>query len=94
MIIEVALMGLCAVFAGGLWAIWARMGQLSDRLDGGMGRLDGRMDRLEARIDRLEARIDGVEERINQRINVLSERVARIEGMLTAALPTPEPSPH
>ena len=94
MIIEVALVGLCAIFAGGLWAIWARVGQLGDRLDGRIDRLDGRFDRLDGRIDRLEGRIDGLEERINQRINVLAERVARIEGMLTAVLPTPEPSPH
>ncbi len=80
MAIEIALMGLCAVFAGGLWAIWAWMGQLGTRLD--------------SRIDRLDGHIDGLEERMSQRINVLSERVARIEGMLTAVLPTPEPSGH
>ena len=85
MIVEAALIGLCAVFAAGLWAIWARMGQLGARLDG--------------RIDGLAGRIDGLEERMNQRIddlserfNDLSERVARMEGMLTALLPAPEPS--
>ena len=76
MLVEVALVGLCAVFAGGLWAIWARMGRLDDRFA------------------KLGARIDELDTRLSKRINLLSERVARIEGMLTALLPSPEPSPH
>ena len=80
MLLEVAIVGLCAVFAGGLWAIWARMGRMAERLDN--------------RIDSLGARVDSLDERISGRINVLSERVARIEGMLTALLPSPEPSPN
>ena len=83
MLVEVALVGLCAVFAGGLWAIWARM-----------GRLDARIDSLDGRFARLDTRIDDLDTRLGKRINLLSERVARIEGMLTALLPSPEPSPH
>ena len=90
MLIEVALVGLCAVFAGGLWAIWARMGRLDARIDN----LDGRFANLDARIARLDTRIDDLDTRLGKRINLLSERVARIEGMLTALLPSREPSPH
>ena len=85
--IEIALMGLCAVFAGGLWALWARMGQLGARLD---GRIDGLEERVNQRINDLSERVNGLSERVNG----LSERVARVEGMLTAVLPAPEPSPH
>ena len=83
MLVEVALVGLCAVFAGGLWAIWARM-----------GRLDARIDSLDGRFAGLDTRIDDLDTRLSKRIILLSERVARIEGMLTALLPSPEPSPH
>lgn len=94
MVVEVALIGLCAVFAGGLWAIWTRMGQLGARLDGRIDRLDGRIDGLADRIDGLEERMNQRIDDLSERINDLSQRVARIEGVLAASLPAPEPSPH
>ena len=68
------------------------------RLDSRMDRLDSRMDRFDERMDRFENRLNGFDDKIDEdregnrrsfeklfgMVGELSERVARIEGYLSA----------
>ncbi len=76
----------------------ARLDSRMDRLDSRMDRFDKRMGRFDGRMDRFENRLNGFDDKIDEdregnrrsfeklfgMVGELSERVARIEGYLSA----------